>query len=273
MPMQALTVVYSRLLSAIPTEVLNVAFRQDGNGPMTSLDERIKEEIIKGRVLPEVNTTCGKEAYIPLLNAYIETSNEVKLRFMGPNLLGDLYRIPPDAREGRDIIVVRGIYHAFSHTHHNGVSPLVIGAMGNNMTNLMEAALTSHTLTNGVTTPQPILREGNIIQISPRLLAEGTVLQCLLGYDEEFTNIPHGSIDSLADYVIAVTKGYIHNKLSIAIDQGQLIAGQPIGQFREFVARYEQEGSLERQREILQVFRGGSVMSPESWKRYLQFAL
>lgn len=270
----ALTVVMSHIFNKIPDEILDLAFRTSGGiGSSTTIDEKIKEEVIVGRILNDVNATCGRPALIPMLAEYRETGREIRTAFLGPTLLGDLYRIPPAAREGRDITAVREIMYSMSYSQYSGSHPGTFGDMGNTMGNMMDMALKSRTLADGNKTPTPILREGNIIQVTPRIISEGLMLSCTLGYDDEFTNLPAGQYQPLRDMAVTATKGMIYNKLAVRIDSAQLQAGAPLGIIRDIVSRYEQEGSDAVYDEHLKKFRGGMGYDPEVFKHFLRAAL
>lgn len=273
MAVPALAHVMSRLFSSIPHEILTIAFDDGGRGASPSLDARIKAEIIEGRVLPEINATCGKPKRIPLLQQYVEPTRNVEQTFTGAMLHGVFFRIPPHERESRPIIEARAIVFGFAYAEQSGLAPVVFANQGNSALNMARGVLHSHTLTNGNITPMPILRDGSLIQVIPNLMADGVLCECVLGYDAEFTNLPGGMVSPLSSYVIAVTKGYIYNKLVIQVDQGVLLGGSPLGRVRDIIDRYEQEGSLEAQLELLDYFRGGAVMDPENFKKYCLLAL
>jgi hypothetical protein len=265
---QALTRAFSHIYTTIPRELLALAFPV---APYSSdsIDEQIRKIIIRGRVLIDVNTSPagGRPAKIPLLSTYLENTDELKIRWIGPGLSGDLYRIPESAREGREILAVERLDFAYANTNHDGMSPLAYGYSGNNIINSADMMLRSRTLENANTTPTPILREGNIVQVSPRFMTDGLLLFCRLAYDDEFTNMPQGCYEALTELIVCAVKQYIHTQLIIKIDQAQVHAGAQIGRIRELVDRYEQEGSQERYSEILQRLKGGAIMDPETLKR------
>jgi len=274
MTIPALGHVIARLTRSVPQEILRVAFDDGGRGASVSIDAHIKREIIEAHVLPELNATCGKPKQIPLLGGYLVPTTDARRTFSGAMMVGSIFQIPANEREDRPIVEVRGLSFGFAYSQQAGqVSPLSMAGQGDSMASLARAVLSSHTLADGNITPRAILRSGNLIQVVPNMMAEGILCNCVLGYDAEFTNIPGGMLDPLTRYVIAVTKGYIYNKLTIQIDQGQLLGGAMLGRFKEIVDRYEQEGSDEVQATLLDNFRGGSILDPDNFRRYLRLAL
>lgn len=249
----------------IPREILDVAFRPSDY--QTSLDQRIKDVIILGRVLPDCNTTAGMVKRIPL---YMCESVQILPDPGYASILnspeGALYRIPPSQRENRDIVGVIDISYPYDYTSTNSAQ-VGFGLAGNSVASLAAAALDSHTHRNACLTPTPRLLAGNMVLINPaNTFLSDWVLVCRLGYDEEFTNFNRGSIIPLCNLVLTATKVYIWTHLTIRIDQAVLSGGQELGQFKSIVDGYQ--SSLEQYNTDLTKLRGSLSLDP-SLMRYI----
>lgn len=247
------------IYNSIPIEILEAAFRPKDYG--VNLDQRIKEVIISGRVLPDCNINAGKIKRIPLLVCESEKvlPDPIYGSLINPTE-GALFRIPPNAREHRDIVGVIDITYPYGYLGY-GNSSTGFGMFGNSVSGLAAAALDSHTLRNACLTPTPTLLADNMILINPaNSFLSDWVLLCRLAYDEEFTSINRSSVQPLTNLILTATKAYIWTKLIIQIDQAALSNGQELGQFKSIVDQYQ--SSLDQYNTDLTKFKGSAVFDP-----------
>lgn len=262
----ALRVIYNN----IPMEILEATFRP--RDYQTSLDQRIKDVIISGRVLPDCNINAGKIKRIPLYACNVEPV----LPDPGYNSVvnpspGTLYRVPAAARENRDIVGVIDISYPYDYTGFNDAQQ-GFGANGNTFAALAAAALDSHTHRNACLTPTPTLLTNNMVLINPTnsFLSDWTLV-CRLGYDEEFTSLNRSSVIPLGRLVLTATKAYIWTTLTIRIDQSVLSGGQELGQFKNIVDDYR--SSLDQYNDDLVKMRGSTMYDPEVVKYLIRSML
>lgn len=259
----ALRMVYAN----IPREILEVAFRPKDY--QQSLDQRIKDVIVSGRVLPDCNVNAGTIKRIPLAGYMVENTlpDPGWASVVDPSA-GSLYRIPAQARENRDIVGVIDISFPFDYTGYNSGQPGFSGG-GNTLVGLAGAALDSHTHNNACLTPTPTLLANNMVLITPfsNFLSDW-ILVCRLGYDDEFTNIPRSVITPLSKLVLTATKAYIWTNLTIRIDQAALSGGQELGQFKTIVDSYQQ--AQEQYDNDFMKVRGSTMYDPAALKYLLR---
>lgn len=263
--MNPLQVVMSELHLQIPEEILSLACRDltapEGQ-PSASIDSAVSTHVIVPIALPRINSVTGKQKDIRLEAAFIEpTSREYHIAGLGGS---QVYRIPPHARENREIVEVRGLR---SSRYDDEAS------VPNNAFNLQKAMLASHTYGDrDLISATPILREANIIQVRPSLTAEGALVECLLGFDRHFTGLPNHAHVALAQYVTSLTKSWIRSRRIFIVEQGELRAGAATSRFREYLDRWEEENP-EKQARLLDTLRGAILFDKEQLQGYMALAL
>ena len=257
------------LYNTIPRPILEAAFRPRDYG--VSLDQRIKDVIVEGRVLPDCNINAGKIKRIPLSSCIIEkVLPDPDFNSISSPTPGTLYRIPPAARENRDITGVIDISYLYDYTGTSD-TPFGFGANGNTVASLASAVLNSHTHRNACLTPTPTLLSGNMVLINPtNSFLTDWCLVCRLGYDSEFTNISNSSVLPLSRLITTATRAYIWVTLAIQIDQAELSSGQELGQFKPIVDGYKDD--IEKYYDELKAFSGSCLFDP-AVHRYLLRAM
>lgn len=245
--------------ASIPLEILEVAFRP--RDYQVSLDARIKDVIISGRVLPDCNVNAGKIKRIPLYACMVEyTLPDPGYNSVTNPSASSLYRVPPQARENRDIVGIIDLSFPYDYTGYNGAQQGFCNN-GNSLSGLAGAVLDSHTHQNACLTPNPILMPNNMVLINPTnaFLSDWTLV-CRLGYDEEFTSLSRSSVLALGRLVLTATKAYIWTNLTIRIDQAVLSGGQELGQFKNIVDEYR--SSHDQYKDDLTKFNASALFDP-----------
>lgn len=262
MPANPMTAIMSRITHTIPNQILDMAFSPDAY--RTTIDDRVLHEVIRGRVLIDVNISTGKSASIILQDGWKEATNVDY--YDGISALirqADVYRVPADARENRDInSVTRVIIPPIINLNPiNSSLGALASTYGNSVNNLAQAALQSRTLQEAAVIPRAVLVGRNLIRIFPQVVTIGYILECQLDFDPEFTNIASNMIPPLQDLVTCAVKAYCYNQLVIKIDTNQVVAGQPIGAFKQVIDAYVDEN--EKYTELLLKFQGANYFDPE----------
>jgi len=253
---------------SIPGELLNLAFRPEDY--QVTLDKRIIDVVIAGRVLSDTNTYAGKVKRIRLDQSWLENVNDSTMDTFGSS---GVYRIPPSAREGREITQVVDL------TYPEGLSNSGMGFptffddnYGNSLANLASAAIQSRTHSRAYLSPTPVLQSGNLIRVNPPgAYISDWVLHCRLGYDSEFTNISASSVMPLTDLIVCATKAYIYTTMIVKIDYVYLDSGSEVGVIKSLVESYVDEN--EKYRDLLKRFRGSVLFDPDTYKNLLLMAL
>ena len=278
MPTTALTACLSHVYHNVPEELLEAAFEPDAYN--VSLDERIITEVIRGRVLISANLLTGRHTRIALLNDYIENtvhtgSSHARTGIGDGTFYEDMtvFRIPPEARENKNI---SHVYAAYPYISSNSTSAGGYGTStrdhGNSLTHMSSFALRSHTVETQNTRYVPYLLGDNLVRVYPRAnYSYGLTLECLLEYDDEFTNMDTGTISNLTQLVLNATRTFIYNKLIIKVDANEIIAGHSIGKFKDIIEEYKD--SEERWEELLMQFKASNDIRPEAMERLVRFMI
>ena len=251
-------------------EILEAAFRPRDYG--VSLDMRIKEVIISGRVLSDININSGKIKRIPLTSCEpVHILPDPGFDTIISPTPGTLYRVPAAARENRDIVGIVDISYLYSYVGFSD-SPFGFGSNGNTVSSLASAMINSHTHRNACLTPTPTLLNDNMILINPtNSFISDWCLVCRLGYDEEFLNIARSMILPLSKLIMTATKAYIWTALVIRIDAGELSGGQELGKFKEIVDSYKED--LDRYDEDLKKTNASGLFDPEATRWFIRAGL
>lgn len=219
----------------IPRAILDKVFIKNTIGGFhtpTSLDYKIRQEVIDARVIPDCNLMGGTEINVPLIS-------------LSPQILDPfniVYRIPKSLTQNRSISRLLSMtygeagFMGMANLGTMGGSPLMDAAEG-----VMRAAM-----------PIPIISTAYL-----SLVAENTVLvrdnvhlpgslylRCVVDADENFNHLPPASIKAFSKLAVLATKAYIFNNIIIDMDVAQLHGGVGVGRFREVVDGYADADEL-----------------------------
>lgn len=269
----ALAVVFAGLYPSIPREILDITFNPKRE--MTTIDQRIIDVIINGRVLIDTNLVSGLRRQIEVHDGWrLKTIPPEFSMMAGSQVDYAYYAVPPEAREFRDISSVYKLYtnYPFAFAQNStGVGGLP-NSFGNSVMTTLEAAVSSRTMMDlPMIPPSVVLKAGNILQVYPQTWASGLIVDCLLNYDEEFTNLSTQTIWALRDLVICATKAYIYNYLRIKIDKNEVISGKEIGSFKDVIMEWHDEN--EKYADLLDTFIGMDMWDPDKFTEVCQLFL
>jgi hypothetical protein len=245
----------------IPRQILERVFITNTLGGVhtpVSLDYRIREVIIEGRVIPDCNLVGGTETTIPLFNVvpkHIDTYNTV-------------YRVPKSMTQNRTIN--RVLHLSFGQNGVIGYShPLQFNpSAAMDALEGMVAALTPIPMTS--THYVSLIGENTVLVRDVMRLPGNLFLRCVLEADSEFSHLKPTSIPAFSKLVEFATKAYIYNNLVIEMDQAELQGGVSLGRFREIVDNYADANELYDQH-FEEVWRKVALFNdPEAFKRHLK---
>ena len=268
----ALTTALQKVMFSIPPEILDATFTPAAR--RTTLDMCIVNDVIRGMVLTDCNIRGGKVVDIVLSQENAVPVDAPVPYTLGPSGTWSIYRVPPSARENKDISAVIGIrfpYNLYAGT--NQVSPCAGNYNGAvSVPQLACAVLNSHTFAEAVTTPTPILLEGNTIKLDPPQLSHlDWILRCRLAFDIDFTNMDVNTLPTFAKLVVAAVKWYIFKENIIKMGKTYLSGGQELGVFKEHVESYRDQE--EKYDELLTEFLGASILDPSRLNKIIQWML
>ncbi len=231
----------------IPMEILELAF--DLKGQRRSLDEAIIDEVIEGRVRPDVSAIAGQYKEIVMLPQWAKVAElQIHDANMVPIVPYAIYTVPPQSREYRMISGVISMSLPYGATNSLAMmsSGMLEGMTGGiNAGSLACQALNANTYQNVPSLPTPILMAGNQIRITPvemsMIRSFSWILKCRLEYDKDFTNLTPNAIVQLSELILTATKAWIFNKLTVKLEMGYVHSGQEVGRVKEIIDGYSEQ--------------------------------
>lgn len=261
--------VINRISNTIPRKILDEAFQPDRH--YVTLDERIREEVIVGRVLPDCNLFAGKTAKISLQSNWKEYTTVPPM--IGLISAGNytVYRIPPEVRDNRNIVSVQSMDYPIAFFAGDMLTQNAMGYNGRTSGDLACMALSGLTGRGASVRPTPILRESNMIYVHPPQSSHiDWLLTCRLEYDDQFLNMENNSVMPLAQLMECAVKAYIYNRLALEIDSMRMEGGYDFSKFKDIVESYADQN--DKYDELLLAFRGSATLDIERMGRLMSLA-
>jgi len=264
--MNAIQKALKDIRSNIPKEILERTFLTQNmsafggrhNFQPLSLDQRIREAVIDGTVLPDCHLVGGTEVTVPLASVRPEYVNSYNL----------VYRVPKHLTQQRSI--VRVLHITFGD---GGVAgSMNMGLQGRSeLLSKAQGVLNSRSSIPVVSTANIELIGENTVLVRDNITMPGNpYLRCVVENDAELSGFLPAAILVFGKLCVLACKSYIYNNINISIDQAQLSGGMALGRFREVVDGYsdaqEQYETMfdERWRKI------ALMADPEQHKRHLK---
>lgn len=259
--------ILERIYRTIPRPVLEAAFKPQETG--TSLDECIKNKVLLSSVRDEISVRGGKIYRIMLNLDWCEYTSSPSPYALGISGSYSTYRIPPEARENRDISCILSVRFPYSiNTSSSGNFYNTCSTKGNTVSGLACAALQSQTNANLLSTPTGIIRPGNVIQLDPpQYNWVPWQVTVRLVYDDNFSGIDVSTALPLIDVCVYAVQQYIYNELVFAIESNLVVHGMEIGVFRDIINEYK--GAEDKYADALLALGGAETYEPQRLKNIL----
>lgn len=228
-----------RRCMTIPKEVLKQAFMPvrydptrksryyDNTSPL-SLDSVIKDQVILGRVMKDIDLVSGSEVILNLVDASPETINQ----------FNTIYRFDDRATGGRTITSVFEVTYGITNNSLIG-SYSAYGNYSSQSSSLLKSArdvLRAGTGMSPTSTAYVQIIGHNVVMvndISP--IQNYGLLRCQVTNDPNLNNLRPQYHQIFANLCLLAVKAHIYAALVVDLDEGMLRGGQQIGRFREIV--------------------------------------
>lgn len=265
-----------RRIMTIPREVLKQAFmptrydpsrqsRYYDNSIPTSLEALIKDQVIVGRVMKDINLVSGTEVNIPLANVEWERIDN----------FNTIYRLDDRATAGRTITSTYEVTYGRGNTGINDGSNSYAGYVSNS-SSLLKASkdiLKASTGLSAVSTSYVQLIGHNVIMVNDVSPAGGYgILRCQVSNDPNLNNIRTQYHQDFATLCLYATRAYVYSSLVIDLDEGMLRGGQQIGRFREIVDNFMDADTMYIE-ELVRWQKIGVLNDPIQARRVYRLAL
>lgn len=230
--MNILSKAMDHIKQTIPTEVLQVALRDDLHNwrkAPASLDTLITEKIIDPRVLIDANLVGGTQAIIDLDG----------LTPVHDDNYSTIYEVPLSKTGNRKIMSVLSVgYLPFAMSFgFGGLSqPIAAPSSMNDLGATGQRVMDASSSIPVVSSAQVDLIGYNTVLIRDQQRMTATyTLRCMLANEEALNNISPRSYIPFAQLCALAVKAYIYNKLIIRIDQAYLSGGQELGAMKSYI--------------------------------------
>lgn len=246
----------------IPPEILKTVFTHDDfylcSSPL-SMETRIREQVIDGRVLVDMDIVGGTEVYIPL-------GAPVNSEYIDQFTVA--YQIPDELTQNRPIRQIYSVH--FGILGYNTAQTVMHGtstALGNEMRRVLDSALRTPPASTSYIN---LVNHNTFIVKFSYLPYSAAFVRCRLGNDDSLSFIRPQSIPKFAELCMWATKAYVYNKMRIRIDQAYLSGGQELGAYKDAIMEWSE--AEERYQETLKVWKNISqnFNDPESRRRTLR---
>lgn len=251
----------TRIMSIIPQEVLMAAFTP-WDSDMT-LDAAIMKKVLLARVRDDISVRGGKILKIMLNLDWCEYTSSPSPYALGISGSYSTYRIPPEARENRDISCVLSVRFPYTiSTSTSGSFYNSAALKGNNLQGLACAALQSQTGNDLLASPTGIIRPGNVLQLDPpQYNWVPWQVTVRLRYDDNFSGMDVSTILPFCEVCEYAVKSYIYTKLLFPVETNMVIRGYEVGIMKDIVNSYSDAD--EKYNEALLALGGAEVFEPQ----------
>lgn len=245
---------------SISPELLQIGFVENFGrmNHIVSLDERIKNSVIKPIVIKDCNLSGGVIVNIPVDQC--RWSEYTRAEY--------IIEVPKSLTDNRSINNVLSLVSNTSYV--TGLPMFNTSSALTQAQHLMDSLASINVVQ---TTRLELIGENTILVQDPSITIFNTVIRAELEYDEMMSNLHPRSIIPFAKLCVLATKRYIYNYLKIKLDQGYIYAGHELGKIVEEVDSFSD--AAEQYEEYLRdVIRKILFMNhPENMSRFIQSML
>lgn len=237
----AINVVYNTVFAHIPPQILQMAMYVANKHfkLCNNTQEFILQKIIRERVLDELNLTGGKFKKLVIKQEYMERMSHDLAGWAGGDGGFDLYRIPPEARDGLPMIHCLSVQYPYASSNVNGVSGLGVNNSGYDLLSQTDQVLNSYTLGRPLNHPTGQVLSGDLIKLYPSQYSfTGYVVTVRLALDETFEQVQPSAVESLSKLVMLATRAWCYTNMIIDIDRAAMECGADIGKVKEIIEEW-----------------------------------
>lgn len=258
-------------IHTIPEEILELAF--DNVHMDVSLDERIRREVINKRVRNDTSIFAGPLFEFVIQADWGKYTELPSIYALGVSGTYSAFRIPPEARDHRDISCVVDV--SFPYTIANGgVTNYYTDCNngGNTLSNLACAALRAQTGAGIIANPRGKVHPGNVITLEPKMISfVPWRVTVRLEFDENFSGMEVSALRPFALLCRYAVQAYIYSKLIVKVESNMVYRGVTLGSVRDIVSSFQD--SNEKYEEQMLQFRGGSAYDTDRLTKILQHCI
>jgi len=251
--MNAISYVVNNVKHSIPSDILSVVFTNPHRN--TTLDDNIYNDVIKGRMLTDLNVTGGIMITLPL-------SSCIQVSYTYNYIV---YRVPPELRDGKPIMSVLSVIYSmpFMRNVFNSLQDAYLDKLDMRSTGVpMHSSSRVEVLSDDTIMIHDSIT--NIDQYSIRLLVAN---------DPYLNNIHPRLYLELSKLGLLAVKAYIYNNLNLIIDKGYIQNGHRLESMHRIVESYS--NANEQYMEVLNRdwYKLQYMNRAESMKRHVSYMI
>jgi len=230
----------------IPRQLLQEAFMSEMRHfaiVPTDIDTLIRKNVIDTRVMTDCNLIGGEELMLDLSFVPREI----------PDNRSSLYYVPPEAIQGRQIVSVMSVSYGYGQSiAYSNYNPYFdnMQQQGCGNAGVLTAAnqlMSSMTNMPIVETARVSLVNTNVVLVEDQIrIPDRVFLRCRIAHDSEMQNIQPASWGMFSELCVFAVKAYIYNQLIITVNQGQVLGGYEIGEFKSQLDNFADADELYR---------------------------
>lgn len=252
----------NHIRNTIPREILEKVFFSNKywrTKDATSLDHRIREEVIDARVTVDCNLVGGMQTTIYIQPGWME--------WIDPMIA--IARIPKEATQGRSITRALSISYGASV-----VAPAQGSYGGSVLLSKANNVLQSNSPVTVVATAEVNLVGENMIQIRDNVAISGTLyLRCWLEHDANFNHLAKPSWMNFAKLCEYACKAYVYNNTIIDMDRAYVDGGVELGRWASKIEEYS-DAEENYQDYFHEKWKQVSVLNdPEAHRRHISMTV
>lgn len=227
----AINILMNEVHFRIPKEIINLAFTQNTSyrNPSTSVDDEITTEVLRKRVMVDLNLASQETINVPLQFCELIFSDVSKTAFF----------IPKSLTSGRSII---SVHNTLSNYYMNGEINLGTRPNSSGSSVLDKALNISNGLDNVYLTQTSRI---DLIGENTILIDEGMInnvamsVTVVLENDYNLNNINPRAFKILAEGFVHAVKAHIYNTIIINLNRGAVYAGHEISIIKDIIEEYK----------------------------------
>lgn len=239
----------SDLFFKIPKEILAEAFKNNNfRNDYGTITNNIITQVVRSRVLVDINIVGGTEIVIPLDKVKKEVLTEKET----------IYYIPAELRQNRNITSVLSIIN------NNRTNASIISShnLGNDLQNAGQAMMNSFSSAPIVSNAKvELVSENTVLVISDFVLDIPNIgIRAVIEDDENLAVLNKRSYLYFSKLVELAVKSYIYNTLTVRLDMGYIFAGKEMSSFKNIVDSYSDSEQM-YQEYLTNIYQGVTTLN------------
>lgn len=230
--MNAVTNAITDLKFRIPSEILNIAFKDYSKtvNAVTTLEDRILTSLVRPKVLKDCNLVGGITTKVDLNKCTIKQTAFSEYLIQVPKLLTD----------NKSIVSAQSIVANYVNitTNLSGMTP-------NPMESTLHKVSDNYSAAGVIQTSRlEVVGENLLLVQDPTMLFVNAILNCTIENNANMENINPKSYLAFSQLVTLAVKSFIYNYCEVKINEAYVLGGLEISKISDIIERYSDAEEL-----------------------------